>query len=131
MAEHVDIGNFEKPGGKTDWRAYDRARIENGEACSLCNKYIFSLLEGPPGHRQKCPACKSVDDMGEELDHDRYVRCPKCGHLEDVHDAEVYGVFEEGETEWGCSSCDHEYMVSTSVSYNFSSPAGETGEETT
>jgi len=113
----ININNFNKD-GKIDFHTYHQAQIENGERCYECNNY---LVYGPNNYRQLCHECKNMDS-NEEVDHSKMVRCPYCKCKIDVHENELYNLYEEGEHEINCMRCNGTFEVSTSVSYSFKSP---------
>jgi hypothetical protein len=82
--------------------------------------------------RTECDECLCIVD-DEELDHDKLLRCPRCRRVWDPGQEDDYRVFEEGEHSVNCMECDFEFEISTSVNYNFKSPAmqklGETQDE--
>lgn len=47
-------------------------------------------------------------------------KCPHCGHDCSVLDNEWWFLYEEGEHDVECPSCDKEFSVSTHVSHSFS-----------
>lgn len=47
-------------------------------------------------------------------------RCPHCGTESCVSDNEWWKLYEEGEHDVTCPSCDLDFTVSTRVSYSFS-----------
>ena len=103
-------------------------QIDIGEQCTQCGSYIFHMK--PPGHPCICPDCKLLDRDDDECDHSSRLRCPKCKHSWGVWDGDVCGIFEEGVNAVTCPSCDHDFEVTTSVSYTFTSPAiGDLGDD--
>ena len=52
-------------------------------------------------------------------------KCPHCGAEVDVSDNDLWRIYEEGEHEIDCPSCELAFSVSTSVSYSFSTDAQE------
>ena len=108
-----------KVDGKIDWEAYRKAQIEAGEICYQCgslDNLIFS-----PGYKKLCHQCESIS-KSRELSHDKMVRCPACGHSWKVGDNDDYDLYEDGEHEVSCSNCNHDFQVTTHVSYRFESP---------
>lgn len=47
-------------------------------------------------------------------------KCPHCGYVCDISDNEWWRMYEEGEHEAECPSCDKEFLVETRVSFSFS-----------
>lgn len=52
-------------------------------------------------------------------------KCPHCGHDCHVSDNEWWRLYEEGEHEVTCPSCDEDFTVSTRVSFSFSTDQQE------
>ena len=52
-------------------------------------------------------------------------KCPHCGHVCHVSDNEWWDLYEEGEHEKECPSCEGKFTVSTRVSYSFSTDEQE------
>lgn len=116
-----------KPDGSYDWDKYEefrenerQNRIDTGQDCYRCGKYIVYLLSKPSG-RRLCPDCVSMRDRGK-VDHPLYIRCPKCRHESEAFEM-ADDILGDGEHEISCRSCDHEFTITTSVSFIFSSPA--------
>lgn len=110
--------------GIVDWNALEQARINAGESCYSCRRFV---LFGGPG-RSLCGSCKSIRDDSGEITHHSSFRCPYCHHTSTVSDSEQYELYEEGEHEVGCSNCNKDFTVSTAIQYTFTSPAlGESG----
>jgi hypothetical protein len=95
--------------------------VDNGQWCYRCG-HIASYLSAP-GYRKLCSSCENLDLDKGEVTSGTYIRCPKCGHQFNPFETEEYHVFEDGEHEVTCGSCDHTFEVTTSVSYTFASPA--------
>ena len=55
----------------------------------------------------------------------KYPKCPHCGNDYDPNETGVWGIYEEGEHEVTCDHCDGDFMVSTNVSYSFSTDTQE------
>lgn len=47
-------------------------------------------------------------------------KCPHCGQECSVSENEWWNLYEEGEHEVTCPSCDEDFSVSTRVRYSFS-----------
>lgn len=125
--------DFRKPDGSYDWGAYRAAKdaehkadVADGKYCYQCGRY---LVWSNKGVRRRCGDCEALDHESDEVDSDTCVRCPKCRRTASVSYDELFDLYEEGEHEVTCSSCDHEYTVSTRVSYSFNSPALEGSED--
>lgn len=63
--------------------------------------------------------CKDAMDRLEFFARDD-PKCPHCGEECSVRDNEWWKLYEEGEHEVTCPSCDEDFTVSTRVSYSFS-----------
>jgi hypothetical protein len=113
----ISFTDFEDKDGKVDWTAYRKAQIDAGENCEKCGSFIFLGV----GYRVTCNACKELSEKSGEVAHKHFIRCPKCDHLENVHD-DYYGLFEDGEHEVFCTLCDYKYTISTHVQFDFTSP---------
>jgi DNA-directed RNA polymerase subunit RPC12/RpoP len=112
------MDDFKRPDGNTDWASYEKAQIQNGETCSECK----SCLIFPTGQPRICGSCKAMKEDKGEVSHDDDIRCPACRTTWDPRDTEDYDVLEDGEHDIRCPECDHEFTVSTSVSFTFTSP---------
>ncbi len=55
-------------------------------------------------------------------------KCPHCGVESDVSENDWWHLYEEGEHEVTCPSCDEDFTVSTRVSYSFSTDEQEEDE---
>ena len=108
------------PGDKIDWSAYRKAQINIGENCYQCEGVVSYF--NAPGYKELCSSCKGLKSS-EDVYHDDFIRCPKCGHEENVHDRDDYEIFGDGEHDTSCNECNHKYMITTYVSYDFRSPA--------
>jgi DNA-directed RNA polymerase subunit RPC12/RpoP len=115
----ISIDDYKKD-GKLDWAAYQKAQVDNGEACRECKKYIYP----PKGTPSLCYACISLHQDKFEVSHNERIRCPKCGHLWPASDEEGE-LHSEGTHEVTCPECEAEFEINTSVSYEFTSPALE------
>jgi transcription elongation factor Elf1 len=127
--------------GNIDWDAYHQAEVDAGEKCYRCHKFLivetigrtlFGKDDGEP-RRRLCHDCERMDTDSSETRHDKYIRCPKCGHQSPVHDWDMcdYGevFYEEGEHEVMCPQCEYEFTITTHVSYAYTSPPPLTPEE--
>lgn len=121
----ISFADFKKEDGSVDWPRYQEARavehkaeIDAGKYCYKCDRYILF----PKGHRERCPACVALADPAE-CDHPKFVRCPKCGRSFEPAALDSYELYEAGEHKVTCGDCDHQFEVSTRVSYTFTSPA--------
>ena len=116
----VNFSDFKDTKGNINWTAYRAARIAAGELCMRCETAQYSRGSGNP---RLCLDCQSLDTDSDEVTHDDYIRCPRCHHQHRVSDGDNYDLYEDGEHDFNCQSCDYDFEVSTSVSYMFRSPA--------
>lgn len=103
-----------------------KVKTEQGEYCYRCGTWILCLT--PPGYRRLCVQCRDVDRPGE-LDHSKFIRCPKCGKSWNPYDSEDFQVYESGNHDVQCDDCGHDFEVETSVSYSFTSPEMNVDED--
>lgn len=115
---HVKIEDYRDAEGKVDWRAYRAAEVANGEICWQCASFITYSK----GVRSLCYECKDLLTP-DECDHEKYVRCPKCGAHWDPMEAEDYELFNQHDAydQW-CDECDYKFTVCVDVTYNIRSP---------
>ena len=113
----IRIDDYKTENGDIDWAACRAAQKAAGATCSRCGRYLF----GAEGSPQECFSCLSLDKP-EEVAHDSTVRCPDCGYTWDVHNGDYCELFEDGEHNVTCQECDHDFEISTSVSWSFRSP---------
>jgi len=121
----VRMDDYKTESGSIDWKSYREAQVQAGERCVDCGAYMFSF-RASEGARS-CNECRDLLATAK-VNHSRYVRCPKCGHKFNPSESECYELYEEGEHEVFCDECEHDFTISTHVSYNFESPAME-GED--
>lgn len=114
----VDQSLFtDKQDGTTDWKSYQKARIENGEACSDCSKFI----PYPKGCPSLCFDCKDLKESSNSVFHDSKIRCPFCKHTWEVS-SEDPGYYVDGEHDTDCPSCGKVFTFITSISVSYESP---------
>lgn len=118
---NVKLDDHKLADGNIDWSAYRLAQKANGEICTKCGGYVS--IFGGNGHPDQCHDCKSLTESSEEVSHHDIIRCPACGHEMNVSDFEDGRLYGDGEHNVSCDECDHDFEVSTSVSYTFTSPA--------
>lgn len=125
----ISLNDFNKPDGTTDWEAYHKAQVAAGDVCDTCRTYI--MAPNKDGGRRTCNSCQRLIMDRGEVDHDDFIRCPKCGDHWDPQDNDDYDIFSDGEHMVCCPKCDYEFEVSVNVSYTFTSPELEDddGEE--
>ena len=111
------ISDYELPNGFTDWKAYEAAKVANGDSCWLCGGYI---MFGGKGYRQSCGDCRRLGG-NDATSHEKLLRCPACRHHFAVN-WEMHQVFSDGEHEVYCPSCEHKFEIVTRVSFSFRSP---------
>lgn len=120
----LSMAGFHKPDGSVDWKAYDKARVDNGELCYRCGQYVN--WHNGSGKLQACVQCYFIHAT-EEFTHARLLRCPVCRH-----DWQADGddnVWTDGEHRISCPSCDHTFEVATRISYSFTSPGLASSKE--
>lgn len=115
----VEMEDFRKADGQIDWTAYRRAKVNAGDDCRRCGRYI---LFGGNGYPTTCRDCDRLEEDAGEVWHDSSVRCPKCRRVMDVSGCELYKLYEEGTHDISCQSCDHDFEVTTRVEHSFMSP---------
>ena len=66
-------------------------------------------------------ALKKSQEEGEWLEFfgNDNPKCPHCGADCEISQNDWYSLYEEGEHEVTCPDCDRDFIVSTSVSYTF------------
>lgn len=52
-------------------------------------------------------------------------KCPHCGEVHGIERNESWRLYEEGEHEIRCTSCDMDFSVSTHIKYAFSTDTQE------
>ncbi len=117
----VKMDDFRGEDKCIDWHAFHKAQIEAGEICQRCQTHI-TLSMFNKGIATLCYQCREATEKTEELWHDKFVRCPKCGHLWDPSECEDYDLLGDGEHDATCPECDHDFEISTSISFSFKSP---------
>jgi hypothetical protein len=116
----ITYRNFTDSEGRVDWKAYEEAQKQAGEACFKCGRLRSSVApEPPPWH---CARCLDLERPGI-AQHDRYVRCPGCKHSWTPGGGDYSELFAEGSHETACPQCDCSFQVRTLVSFTFMSPA--------
>ncbi len=113
----TSINDFKNDDGNVDWSAYKEAQVKAGQICMDCGSYIIFNKTGPA----KCYDCKQLEEPGE-CSSDAFIRCPDCGHKEKVFDGDHYEILSDDTHDVSCQECDHDFEITTSVSYTFSSP---------
>lgn len=66
--------------------------------------------------------CEAINSCQSKLDfkYNELPKCPHCGEDFDVDDFDMQNVYEEGEHEEFCQHCGFEVLISTHVSWRFS-----------
>lgn len=114
----VDLGAHHHPDGSLNWSAYRDATIANGETCWQCERGIVH----PVGNRSLCFECNDLITP-DECDHEKYVRCPKCGTHWDPYETEDYNIWAEHDAySVLCEECEYLFTVRVMVTYNITSP---------
>ena len=120
----INMDDYRKEDGHVDWEAYEKARVDAGEKCMTCGSYI-SLLSRNTGPVE-CYKCRALAEDSDAIYHSSHLRCPKCKHSwEACGDYDDYDRYEPGDHDVECPACEHEFMITTRVEYNFESPALE------
>jgi DNA-directed RNA polymerase subunit RPC12/RpoP len=113
----IKFSDNEDENGDIDWKAYNKAQVDNGEKCYKCG----SLILFGSGYPSLCNGCETLrDDKGEVIS--KRIRCPYCKESFDPYDCEMYEVLENGEHSIECPNCDEEFEIETKIEYNFRSP---------
>lgn len=121
--------DFRREDGHVDWTALRAAEVAAGYKCSRCHGYLLFGSAGlGAGMPTECAECASRHRPEKWLSH-REVRCPKCQHTWNPAEEEDYELYEDGYHEATCSSCGHEFELSTTVTYLFESPAIEESDD--
>lgn len=131
----IDFEKCKKPDGSLDVPLFNELRCQErrdrkakGELCQRddCDRFIV----WSKGYPQTCSDCQNLDKPAE-LHHPSNIRCPKCGHHWRAGDDDEYELYHEGTHQATCGECEHEFEVTTWVSYTFVSPprAAEGSEE--
>ena len=123
----ISFEDHRGPNGNIDWAAYRKARVKAGEECWKCGTGIFFMDRtlGPC----LCVSCKQLQSSQEACSHERLIRCPRCGTVSPTDDCDMPDrIFEDGEHAVLCAHCDHEFEVTTEVSFRFTSPPMEQKE---
>ena len=119
----ISISEFERGDGSIDWKAYKKAQVDEGTICRKCNEYIVSI--NLFGHKitgsRLCGHCAALSEK-EKLSHPVYIRCPKCENTWSPMDSYDHDVFSDGEHNVQCTECNHNFSISTSISFTFESP---------
>ena len=55
-------------------------------------------------------------------------KCPHCGETIDVAQHEQWELYDEGEHDMECPHCEREFVVSTNITYSFSTDEQEAAE---
>ena len=118
----IKIKDFEREDGSTDWDAYHKAEMANGDRCMTCGCYIIPIVFQDTHGPRECNSCRNMISDDGEVSHDSRVRCPHCGKITKVDDLAEYGIYEEGELEMNCEECEKEFTVQVQVSYSYTSP---------
>lgn len=107
--------------GTTDWKAYKDAQKSVGEICHQCERYI--TLNRNSKEKTLCSLCKSMSKSPESVQHDKFIRCPKCNEVFEPIAFIDFDIYEEGEHDLDCPKCKHFFIIETTVTYTFESPA--------
>lgn len=114
----INFKDYELPDGRINWVAYRHAKRQAGEICSNCSGTIL----WPKGRLSVCDDCLALEQEKGEVSHENRIRCPGCRRAFDPCEFEDLYLFQEGEHEVLCPSCDCSFEVKTIVRYSFQSP---------
>jgi len=118
----IMIADYTDADGHVDWKALERARRQAGEVCYACNAMI---LPGK-GVKSLCFDCTELNTEEGEVRHSTRIRCPHCATITDehhlVHSCEYYELREDGDHTIDCPECGKSFIVTTDISYTFTSP---------
>lgn len=118
----MSISDFKDANGYTDWDAYEADEVSKGNRCKTCGTYIIHAFSTPKGPKE-CYSCKTLEGSDDEVTHDRYVRCPRCGLKDDAADWWESGIYDDNDTtSIYCNECEYEYEVTTHIIYSYESP---------
>lgn len=127
-AQYVRMEDFRKPDGLLDWKAYEKAQVENGEICALCHA-LASFRRPTTGKPFICGSCSALDEDAKDVHHEKYVRCPKCKktfepeRLVSDNAGDFDEFLSEGDHVATCAECETDFTFKTRISYEFVSPA--------
>jgi len=109
-------------------------RCEEHDVCNVCKIKRKDLKDSPWGQREGwvCKPCmnkkiqaqvdafqaKMKEEGREELYSDNGIICPNCGH-ENEQDNEDNVFYEDGEHDYTCGNCEHEFKVITDVIFSY------------
>jgi len=115
------MNDYKDEKGLVNWTAYRQAQIANGEICSRCRGYVGYSYNRQP-FRTECSECKELRGTDEIYTNEKGIRCPNCRHIIDpTHDCDM-DVYKDGTHTVTCDGCEHEFEVTTTVTYSWSSP---------
>lgn len=117
LVDRVKMDDFRDEDGNIRWSDYRQARVRNGESCQKCHTHLIFAK----GHADTCRQCRLAEET-DEIWHDRFVRCPKCGYMWDPSDGDDYDLMADGDHDVQCYECDHGFEISTTISFSFKSP---------
>jgi hypothetical protein len=123
------LGDFY--GRKHDWE------VDAGMWCYQCGGLARLLGDWKPGYKRLCHSCDALKNGEGEVSHHDCVRCPKCGSMWSPCEGDNYDLLGDGEHDVTCCECEHEFEITTTIMYKFTSPARiangdsdpETGDE--
>jgi uncharacterized C2H2 Zn-finger protein len=100
--------------------------VADGTRCFRCKAYLPGWgLSSKPGYKKACYECAQIDTP-DEVRNCKFIRCPKCGHSFNPFDGDPgdfsNDILRDGESDVICGQCDHQFEVTTNVSYTWDSP---------
>lgn len=107
--------------GITNWKAYKEAQKAIGDVCYQCERYI--TLNRNAGKKTLCNSCREAHGSTDSIQHNKLIRCPKCNELFEPVVFRDFDIYEEGEHDLDCPKCKYFFIVETTVTYTFESPA--------
>lgn len=95
---------------------------EPGKECSRCSRYnTIGQWDRP----WTCHQCRDIEKP-DELYHDKFIRCPECGHVDSPEDwdSDTCRGWQCGDDFHlrSCPECGCDFQFETHTSYAFTSP---------
>jgi len=127
----VNIKDF-TVGGVTRWDDYRKAKQNAGEICFNCgrNLVLNREIKGSSDKFNKtlecrtlCSSCRELQTFAGNITNTKYIRCPRCKNTFEPIEFLDFDIYEDGEHDLDCPRCKHFFIVETTVSYSYESPA--------